>query len=83
MNRNDMAFPGMFKGFDNDDQFAPGLTMRDHIATQAMPQLINGCMGFCPTTNPDDMNKSNAEAMSKMAYLIADAMIAESEKDNE
>lgn len=48
-----------------------GMTLRDYFAAKAMQAII----GICPETLPNS-------DLAKDSYTVADAMIAEREKDN-
>ena len=60
--------------------FAPGysgMTLRDYFAAKAM-------QGFCaPSPDDADIEYWNCVYLAKYAYKIADAMIAEREKNSD
>lgn len=54
-----------------------GMTLRDYFAAKALPCCLNG--KDCPSVDDSD-NPTDIEYMSRAAYAVADAMIAEREK---
>ena len=70
--RNDggPAFPSIGEGFGNPLYSAPGMSLRDYFAAQALP--------FCLAefgSNAEDQRQ-----FAEAAYQIADAMLAERSK---
>ncbi len=60
----------------NGDVTHPGMSMRDYIATKALPALIAASVQFAAAGMP-----TNSDAKTcAMAYKFADAMLAEREK---
>lgn len=57
-------------------QSDPGMTLRDWFAGQALCGMFNSYSLTIPA------GQTVAEARAKIAYLVADAMLAEREKEN-
>jgi hypothetical protein len=70
---------------ETDTQYGQyGMTLRDYFAAAALP----GCVDFfnqnpvAATTHSQRMNCSQADMMAKLAYELADSMLAVREATN-
>jgi hypothetical protein len=72
------AFPRVGEGFGNPRYDAPGMTLRDWFAGQAMAAALGAFLSD-PKGQPDARNKDIIAASS---YAIADAMLAAREADH-
>jgi hypothetical protein len=73
-NNGGPAFPSSIV---DDSLHVPGMTLRDYFAAKAM-------QGFCVVTVDDSpIGDWKLDYLAKHAYLMADAMLAEREKDND
>ena len=71
------AFPRVGEGFGNPEHDAPGMSLRDWFAGQALVGMLShpGCevMGSYH-------NNCDEKGVASVAYAYADAMLAEREK---
>ena len=67
------AFPG--RDFETRP-FSRGMTLRDYFAGQAVAALVHDEVSHCPQGRNAD-----GTAIARRAYAVADAMLAEREKE--
>ena len=69
------AFPFSFEGPTTAPEFYEGMTLRDYFAAKAMAAHAVAVSGVA-TKTPQDWH----EMVAQMAYMTADAMLAERNK---
>lgn len=75
MNTRDFAFPGSCTSDGHGANVDPGMTLRDYFAAKAV-----AAWGPHITDGPCRMDQSTFQLAAITAYQIADAMLAEREK---
>ena len=72
------AFPTVEANYHNENVRSEGLSIRDYFAGKAMQGML--CNGFAPAMGQEDYEDFD---YAKIAYKMADAMLAERSKPNE
>ena len=73
---NPPAFPSVCLNDPGHPNSAPGMTLRDYFAGQA----LNGWLASWPNSGPIAKTPDGEKALAESAYRFADAMLAAREK---
>lgn len=79
---NPSAFPCVWKSFSGDDVVSLGMTLRDHLAEQAMGIFLAHESAIGATVSPSTIAKISSDSIASASYKLADSMLAAREEPN-